>query len=127
MHLQDESTVAETLDGTHRKILTVTHVKHIDASGPIVLPLILPTFTGEDFSVLQRLETFMSVLKFNISHLVAVNLSRLCILFMLFVTLCAGQDFGRTTPELGQILELLVKATSLTKLVLDGVFACLWP
>jgi hypothetical protein len=46
---------------------------------------------------------------------------------MLFVTMCAGQDFGRSTVELGLILELLVKATSLTKLVLDGVFACHWP
>ncbi len=76
-HLQDESTVFDTLDGAHHKMLAGMHIKRIDASGPIVLSLSLPTFTGEDFSVPQRLETFMLVLKFNISHLVALDLSRL--------------------------------------------------
>ncbi len=77
VHLQDESTVFETLDGARRKMLTGMHVKHINASGLIVLSWYLPIFTGEDFSVPQRLETFMSVLKFNIAHLFALDLSRL--------------------------------------------------
>jgi hypothetical protein len=73
----DESSVPETLDCAHRKMLAGRHVKHINTSGPIILNLYLPTLTGEDFRVAQRLETFMLVLKFNISHLVALNLSRL--------------------------------------------------